>query len=92
MSKVSDRVGADVPMVVGFGLLGMCVLLHAAISNSTSVMVGVFILFTAGFVQHISKMVKILYESMCGCLSSEIVVGLTLHDESASKRGVTDND
>lgn len=91
MAQVVDRVGADVPMIIGFGLLGMCVLLHAAISNSTSVLGGVFILFTAGFVQHISNVVKILYESMCGRLSSEIVVGMTLHDESAAKRGVTDN-
>jgi len=83
MSKVVDRVGADVPTIVGFALLGMAILLQADVSNSTSLLGGVFILITAGFIQHISNVVKILYESICSRLSSEVVIGLTLHDENS---------
>lgn len=86
MAKVVDRVGADVPTIVGFALLGMAILLQADVSNSTSVLGGVFILLTAGFVQHISNVVKILYESICSRLSSDVVVGLTLHDEASATK------
>ena len=86
MARVVERVGADVPMIVGFGLMGIAILLQADVSNSTSVLGGVFVLFTAGFVQHVSNVVKILYESLCARLSSEVIVGLSLHDESASTK------
>lgn len=89
MARVVERVGADVPTIVGFGLMGLAVLLQADVTNSTSVLGGVFILFTAGLVQHVSNVVKILYESLCARLSSEVVVGLALHDETAP---TTDND
>jgi len=82
MARVVERVGADVPTIVGFGLMGIAVLLQADVSNSTSVLGGAFILFTAGLVQHVSNVIKILYESLCARLSSEVVVGLALHDEA----------
>ena len=83
MARVVERVGADVPTIVGFGLMGLAVLLQADVSNSTSVLGGVFVLFTAGLVQHVSNVIKILYESLCARLSSEVIVGLALHDETA---------
>ena len=89
MARVVERVGADVPTIVGFGLMGLAVLLQADVSNSTSVLGGVYILFTAGLIQHISNVVKILYESLCARLSSEVIVGLALHDETVP---TTDND
>ena len=83
MARIVERVGADVPTIIGFGLMGLAVLLQADVSNSTTVLGGVFILFTAGLIQHMSNVVKILYESICARLSSEVVVGLSLHDETA---------
>ena len=83
MARIVERVSADVPTIIGFGLMGLAVLLQADVSNSTTVLGGVFILFTAGLIQHMSNVVKILYESICARLSSEVVVGLSLHDETA---------
>jgi len=94
MAAFVDRIGADVPIIFGFALLGMAVMLQADISNSTTVLTGVFILVSAGFVQHISNLVKILYVSMCSRMSSDVVMGLTLHDEKRDKPGErpVDND
>ena len=83
MARIVERVGADALTIIGFGLMGLAVLLQADVSNSTTVLGGVFILFTAGLIQHMSNVVKILYESICARLSSEVVVGLSLHDETA---------
>ena len=81
VSCMIDRVGADVPFIIGFALLGMCVLLQADVTNSTSVIGGVFILLTAGLLQHISNLAKILYESICFRLDARLIASLALLDD-----------
>lgn len=87
MAHVVDRIGADVPLIFGFGLMGVGVMLQAGVSSASTVLGGAFILITAGFLQHVSNVVKILYDSVCTRLSSEVVVGLTLHDERREAKG-----
>ena len=82
VSCMVDRVGADVPFIIGFALLGMCVMLQADVTNSTSVIGGVFILLTAGLLQHISNLAKILYESICFRLDAKLVASLTLLEDN----------
>ena len=81
VSAMIDRVGADVPFIIGFALLGMCVLLQADVTNATSVIGGVFILLTAGLLQHISNLAKILYESICFRLDAKLVASLALLED-----------
>ena len=82
VSCMIDRVGADVPFIIGFALLGLCVLLQADVTNSTSVIVGVFILLTAGLLQHISNLAKILYESIYFRLDAKLIASLALLEDN----------
>lgn len=80
-AHIVDRIGADVPQIIGFGLLGMSVLLQADVSSSTSVIGGALIIISAGYLQHVSNVVKIMYEAVCARLSTEVITELTLKDD-----------
>jgi len=86
VASMVDRVGADVPQIIGFALLGMAVLLQADVTNVTSVVGGVFILVCAGVLQHVSNLVKLMYESICYRLDASLVASLALLEDTPDSK------
>jgi len=90
-ARVVERICTDVPAIVGFALLGMGVLMQAGVNNSSSVIGGALILVLAGFLQHISNLVELLYNAVCARLSSDVIVGLTLLDDEVNPQNRNEN-
>jgi len=90
-ARIVERICTDVPAIIGFALVGMSVLLQAGITNSSSVIGGALILVVAGFLQHISNLVKILYNMVCLRLDASVIVALTLIDDEVNNQNRNEN-
>ena len=63
--QVVVRVLVDLPVIVGFTLFAMCILLMSGVNNTTSIATGAILVFFIGVLQHFSNVLKILFTSIC---------------------------
>lgn len=85
VSLLMDRIAVDVPFIFGFSLFSIGIMLQSDITSSASVIGGAFVILTAGFLQHISNLVKIMYQVLCARLSPDVIIALTLVSDEGSE-------
>ena len=73
ISHVLERIYHDLPMIVGLSLLGVGLKLQNAEHDETILITTLFLLVGAGLLQHLSSVVKTLYDRICCGLSDEVI-------------------
>lgn len=87
--EVVVRVLVDLPVIVGFTLFAMCILLMSGVNNTTSIATGAILVFFIGVLQHFSNILKILFTSICNNSSFAVFTALSAHKDSTIARGGT---
>ena len=62
---IPRRIGTDLPFITGYACMGTALLAQSGVQDLTSLMFSFTILFITGFMQHISNVCKIMYDSLC---------------------------
>jgi len=73
ISHVLERIYHDLPMIVGLSLLGVGLKLQNAEHDETILITTLFLLVGAGLLQHLSSVVKTLYDRICCGLSDDVI-------------------
>ena len=76
ISHVLERIYTDLPMIVGLSLLGVGLKLQNAEHDEAILVTTLFLLAGAGLLQHISSVVKTLYDNICCDLSEDVIQAL----------------
>ena len=79
-AMVLKHIASDVPLIVGFSLLGIAVLMQSNVTATHSVIGLGLLLVIAGFMQHVSNVIKGLYTRICARLDARLVTQLTMYD------------
>ena len=80
LGMVLKHIASDVPLIAGFSLLGIAVLMQSNVTATHSVIGLALLLVIAGFMQHVSNVIKVLYTRICARLDASLVTQLTLYD------------
>ena len=80
--QVVVRVLVDLPVIVGFTLFAMCILLMSGVNNTTSIATGAILVFFIGVLQHFSNILKILFTGICQNTSTEVFRNLNTHKDN----------
>jgi len=78
--KMTQRIYTDVPMIAGLALVGVALKLQNGEHDEVILLTTLVVLVSAGLVQHLSNLVRIMYEKVCGLLSNEVIVALQSAD------------
>jgi hypothetical protein len=62
---IPRRIGTDLPFITGYACMGTALLAQSGVQDLTSLMFSFTVLFITGFMQHISNVCKIMYDSLC---------------------------
>ena len=81
--QVVVRVLVDLPVIVGFTLFAMCILLMSGVNNTTSIATGAILVFFIGVLQHFSNVLKILFTSICQNTGKEVFDSLSRNKDSS---------
>ena len=73
---ILQRIITDVPMIVGLAVIGVALKLQNAEHDERILLGTLVVLTTAGLIQHLSFLVKIMYEGICKQLSDEVLLKL----------------
>ena len=84
-AMVLKHIASDVPLIAGFCLLGIAVLMQCNVTATHSVIGLALLLAVAGFLQHVSNVIKGLYTRICARLHPKLVTQLTLHDSYSNE-------
>ena len=84
-AMVLKHIASDVPLIAGFCLLGIAVLMQCNVTATHSVIGLALLLAVAGFLQHVSNVIKGLYTRICARLHANLVTQLTLHDSYSNE-------
>ena len=68
---IPRRIGTDLPFITGYACMGTALLAQSGVQDLTSLMFSFTVLFITGFMQHISNVCKIMYDSLCRKTSPE---------------------
>tara|TARA_B100001758_G_scaffold127805_2_gene109882 strand:+ start:9521 stop:11734 length:2214 start_codon:yes stop_codon:yes gene_type:complete len=68
---IPRRIGTDLPFIAGYACMGTALLAQSGVQDLTSLMFSFTVLFITGFMQHISNVCKIMYDSLCKKTSPE---------------------
>lgn len=71
--KLTQRIYTDVPMIAGLALVGVALKLQNGEHDEVILLNTLLVLVSAGLVQHLSSLVKIMYERLCGLLSNQVL-------------------
>lgn len=85
--QVVVRVLVDLPVIVGFTLFAMCILLMSGVNNTTSIATGAILVFFIGVLQHFSNILKILFTAICNNSASAVFTALSYKDSTNDKGG-----
>ena len=82
-----ERIFVDVPMIVGLALVGLALKLQNDEHDEVVLLTTVFLLLAGGFVQHISNLVKVVYDIVCMRFETKLLIALQagnpyVHSES----------
>ena len=80
--QVVVRVLVDLPVIVGFTLFAMCILLMSGVNNTTSIATGAILVFFIGVLQHFSNVLKILFTAICQHTDSDLFRDLNTYRDS----------
>ena len=72
----------DVPIIVGFVISAVSVLVQNGYTNYNYLDINIFLVFTICFLQHMSNVVKIIYDEVCVKTSSDVFKQLYFQDGS----------
>ena len=81
---VLARVGTDLPLIVGFTLLGVSVMLQNGHTNYSFLDYNLFLILTICLLQHVSNVTKLFYDAVCRQTRSGVF-------RSLSRKGQTSN-
>lgn len=73
---VLARVGTDLPLIVGFTLLGVSVMLQNGHTNYSFLDYNLFVILTICLLQHVSNVTKLFYDAVCRRTKSDIFKGM----------------
>ena len=73
---ILQRIITDVPMIVGLAVISVAFKLQNAEHDERILLGTLVVLTTAGLIQHLSFLVKIMYEGICKQLSDEVLLKL----------------
>tara|TARA_B100001758_G_scaffold241882_1_gene249319 strand:- start:10877 stop:13027 length:2151 start_codon:yes stop_codon:yes gene_type:complete len=62
---IPRRIGVDLPFITGYACMGTALLAQSGVQDLTSLMFSFTVLFITGFMQHISNVCKIMYDTLC---------------------------
>merc|ERR1719263_1363881 len=79
------RVLVDLPVIVGFTLFAMCILLMSGVNNTTSIATGAILVFFIGVLQHFSNVLKILFTGICNNTDKKVFAEMSMNKDSAGK-------
>lgn len=80
-AMVLKHIACDVPLIAGFTMLGLGVFAQSDITSVHTLIGCGMIIVVMGFVQHISNVIKGLYNRICARLNAKVVTALTMHNE-----------
>lgn len=83
--QVVVRVLVDLPVIVGFTLFAMCILLMSGVNNTTSIATGAILVFFIGVLQHFSNILKILFTGICQNCSPYVFRDITTNKDGAGE-------
>ena len=87
--KMTQRIYTDVPMIAGLALVGVALKLQNAEHDEVILLTTLVVLVSAGLVQHLSNLVRIMYEKVCGLLSNEVISALQSADHATDTTAET---
>ena len=64
-NSVIRRVAIDLAFILGYACMGTALLAQAGVQDATSLLFSFLMLIVTGFLQHISNIAKIIYDSLC---------------------------
>lgn len=64
-NKVVRRVLTDLPFISGFAVIGTALLAQSGVQDTSSLLFAFALVFSAGLLQHISNVSKLLYDTLC---------------------------
>ena len=73
---VLARVGTDLPLIVGFTLLGVSVMLQNGHTNYSFLDYNLFLILTICLLQHVSNVTKLFYDAVCRQTKSSVFYSL----------------
>ena len=81
------RIATDWPLIVGFTMVGVSVMLQTGATNTTHLAIFAFILFVTCLLQHVSNVVKIFYDTVCRNTDHSVFVNVQQNSEKMDKNG-----
>jgi len=75
----------DVPIIVGFVISAVSVLVQNGYTNYNYLDINIFLVFTICFLQHMSNVVKIIYDEVCVKTSSDVFKQLYFHNNDTKE-------
>jgi len=90
-NPIWERVFVDVPMIVGLAMVGLALKLQNDEHDEVVLLTTVFLLLAGGFVQHISNLVKEVYDIICMRFETKLLMALQagnphVHDSSDANK------
>lgn len=79
---VLARVGTDLPLIVGFTLLGVSVMLQNGNTNYSFLDYNLFVILAICLLQHVSNVTKLFYDAVCRRTNSQVFQGLNNNNTS----------
>jgi len=76
LNPLWERIFVDVPMIVGLALVGLALKLQNEEHDEVVLLTTVFILLSGGLVQHISNLVKVVYDTVCMRFETALLLAL----------------
>ena len=74
---VLARVGTDLPLIVGFTLLGVSVMLQNGNTNYSFLDYNLFVILAICLLQHVSNVTKLFYDAVCRKTNSHVFEALS---------------
>jgi len=80
MNPLWERILVDVPMIIGLALVGLALKMQNEEHDEVVLLTTVFILLSGGLVQHISNLVKVVYDTVCMRFETKLLMALQAGD------------
>lgn len=90
-TPVLARVGTDLPIIVGFTLLGVSVMLQNGNTNYSFLDYNLFVILVICLLQHVSNVTKLFYDAVCRQTKSQVFTGLTRKNRSLNSLNMNSN-
>lgn len=87
-NKVVRRVLTDLPFISGFACIGTALLAQSGVQDTSSLLFAFALVFSAGLLQHVSNVSKLLYDTLCRSTDTTVMKKLFEGEEANQAKHV----